>query len=220
MDKNARRNLGAHYTSEKNILKLIKPLFLDTLWEEFNKIKRNPQKLTEFQKKLRSLTFLDPACGCGNFLVIAYRELRLLEFEVLRLLHKEEQLLLDLRELLLINVDQFFGIEIEEFPAQIAQVALWLVDHQMNTMVGARFGQHFARIPLTISPTIVNDNALRIDWETVVPKKKLSFILGNPPFVGKHLQTKRQREDEAIITRDIKSGSDLDHVACWFIKAA
>ncbi|MFI5201187.1 MAG: DNA methyltransferase [Candidatus Kapaibacterium sp.] len=220
MDKNARRNLGAHYTSEQNILKLIKPLFLDALWEEFHKIKRNPQKLAEFQKKLRGLNFLDPACGCGNFLVIAYREIRLLEFEVLRLLHKEEQLLLDLRELLLVNVDQFFGIEIEEFPAQIAQVALWLVDHQMNTMIGARFGQHFARIPLTTSPTIVNDNALRVDWMTVVPKKKLSYILGNPPFVGKHYQSKLQREDQSNITRDIKSGMDLDHVACWFIRAA
>ncbi len=220
MDKNARRNLGAHYTSEKNILKLIKPLFLDTLWDEFNKIKRNPQKLAEFQKKLRSITFLDPACGCGNFLVIAYRELRLLEFEVLRLLHKEEQLLLDLSELLLINVDQFFGIEIEEFPAQIAQVALWLVDHQMNTMVGARFGQHFARIPLMTSPTILNDNAIPIDWETVVPKKNLSYVLGNPPFVGSKFLNARQKSDTLIAFEGMNGGGTLDYVCAWYVKAA
>ncbi len=221
MDKNARRNLGAHYTSEKNILKLIKPLFLDALWEEFNKIKRNPQKLTEFQKELRSLNFLDPACGCGNFLVIAYREIRLLEFEVLQLLHKKEQLLLDLRELLLVNVDQFFGIEIEEFPAQIAQVALWLVDHQMNSMVGARFGQHFARIPLTTSPTIKNDNALRIDWATVITKEKqLTYVLGNPPFVGSKFLNPRQKLDMGLVFEGVHGGGALDYVCAWYEKAA
>ncbi len=221
MDKNARRNLGAHYTSERNILKLIKPLFLDTLWAEFNKIKHNPQLLKEFQRKLRTLTFLDPACGCGNFLVITYREIRLLEFEVLRLLHKKEQLLLDLRELLLVNVDQFFGIEIEEFPAQIAQVALWLIDHQMNTMVGARFGQHFARIPLTTSPTIINNNALRVDWATILPKEqKLGYILGNPPFVGSKFLNSRQKLDMRLVFEGVHGGGTLDYVCAWYEKAA
>jgi hypothetical protein len=134
MDKQARRNLGAHYTSEENILKLIKPLFLDGLWEEFEKIKNNKNKLLEFHQRLRRLNFLDPACGCGNFLVIAYRELRLLELEILRA-SKIYQSEIYIHKLINLNVDQFFGIESEEFPAQIAQVALWLMDHQMNLLV-------------------------------------------------------------------------------------
>lgn len=133
MDEKARRNLGAHYTSETNILKLIKPLFLDALWEEFNKVKNNRNRLFEFHKKLRTLIFLDPACGCGNFLVIAYRELRLIELEVLRAVHSGPgSQFIDIHQELQLDVDQFYGIEIEEFPAQIAQVALWLMDHQMN----------------------------------------------------------------------------------------
>ncbi|HRN64531.1 MAG TPA: class I SAM-dependent DNA methyltransferase, partial [Alicycliphilus sp.] len=148
MDDKARRNLGAHYTSEENILKLIKPLFLDALWAEFEKVKNHKNRLFEFHKKLRQLTFFDPACGCGNFLVISYRELRLLELEVLRASYRDGQQTLDVHQLISLNVDQFFGIEIEEFPAQIAQVALWLVDHQMNLRVSEEFGLYFARIPL------------------------------------------------------------------------
>lgn len=132
MDKKARRNLGAHYTSEKNILKLINPLFMDGLREEFSKINNNKKKLIQFHKKLRSLNFLDPACGCGNFLVIAYRELRLLELEVLSIANVDGQMSFDIHQMIQLDVDQFHGIEIEEFPAQIAQVALWLIDHQMN----------------------------------------------------------------------------------------
>jgi type II restriction/modification system DNA methylase subunit YeeA len=119
MDSEARRNLGAHYTSEENILKLIKPLFLDALWAEFEKIKRNKNRLFDFHKKLRSLTFLDPACGCGNFLVITYRELRLLELEVLRASRESGQQVLDVQTLINIDVDQFYGIEIEEFPHRL-----------------------------------------------------------------------------------------------------
>jgi hypothetical protein len=168
MDSQARRNLGAHYTSEENILKLIKPLFLDGLRAEFERIKNNRNKLLEFHKKLRTLNFLDPACGCGNFLVITYRELRLLELDVLRAAYQDGQQLLDIHQRLAVDVDQFHGIEIEEFPAQIAQVALWLVDHQMNVLAGEEFGLYFARIPLKATPHIVhgvNDgNALRVDW--------------------------------------------------------
>jgi type II restriction/modification system DNA methylase subunit YeeA len=188
MDKTARRNLGAHYTSEENILKLIKPLFLDALWAEFDKVKKNRNKLFEFHKKLRGLTFFDPACGCGNFLVIAYRELRLLELEILRAslaLEREfKQSLIDIFQLLSIDVDQFHGIEIEEFPAQIAQVALWLVDHQMNLKVSEEFGMYFARIPLKTSPHIVHGNALAFDWNDVLPVERASYVMGNPPFVG------------------------------------
>ena len=165
MDEKARRNLGAHYTCEENILKLIKPLFLDELWAEFGKVKGNRNKLFDFHKQLRTLTFLDPACGCGNFLVITYRELRKLELEILRaslaLERESGQRLVDIQQLVTVDVDQFYGIEIEEFPAQIAQVALWLVDHQMNTRISEEFGNYFARIPLTSTPHIHNGNALR-----------------------------------------------------------
>ena len=141
MDDKARRNLGAHYTSEENILKLIKPLFLDELWAEFQRVRNNKNKLFEFHKKLRTLTFFDPACGCGNFLVIAYRELRALELEILRAVHSGPgSRFLDIHQEIQIDVDQFYGIEIEEFPAQIAQVALWLMDHQMNVRVSEEFG--------------------------------------------------------------------------------
>ena len=200
MDDKARRNLGAHYTSEENILKLIKPLFLDELWAEFNKVKKNKNRLFEFHKTLRTLTFLDPACGCGNFLVISYRELRLLELEVLRASLDIErdygQKLVDVFNLVHVDVDQFYGIEIEEFPAQIAQVAMWLVDHQMNVRVSDEFGMYFARIPLKTSPHIVHGNALRIDWNGVLPAERCGYLLGNPPFVGHHYQSVAQKADQ------------------------
>lgn len=158
MNPKERRNLGAHYTSEKNILKLIKPLFLDELYEEFEKIKTQKNKLKQFHEKLANLRFLDPACGCGNFLVITYRELRLLELEVLKALHGTQQVT-DLEQLIKLNVDRFYGIEYEEFPAQIAQVAMWLMDHQMNLYIGTVFGNYVARIPL--------DKAAVIAWQCV-----------------------------------------------------
>ena len=224
MDKTARRNLGAHYTSEENILKLIKPLFLDALWAEFDKVKKNRNKLFEFHKKLRSLTFFDPACGCGNFLVIAYRELRLLELEILRAslaLEREfKQSLIDIFQLLSIDVDQFHGIEIEEFPAQIAQVALWLADHQMNLKVSEEFGMYFARIPLKTSPHIVHGNALTLDWNSVLPAERASYVMGNPPFIGHQWRNAAQMADmERIWGTDGRFGR-LDYVTCWHRKAA
>ncbi|MFZ3157731.1 MAG: DNA methyltransferase [Smithella sp.] len=219
MDKQARRNLGAHYTSEENILKLIKPLFLDGLREEFEKVKHNKNRLLEFHKKLRMLNFLDPACGCGNFLVIAYRELRLLELEVLRA-SKIYQSELSIHRLINLNVDQFFGIEIEEFPAQIAQVALWLMDHQMNLLVSEEFGLYFARIPLETSAKIVCGNALTIDWEEVVPARHVSYIMGNPPFVGAKFMSDDQRKDVALVFGNMKNAGLLDYVAAWYVKAA
>ncbi|MGY0561192.1 class I SAM-dependent DNA methyltransferase [Luteimonas sp. A277] len=221
MDAKARRNLGAHYTSEKNILKLIGPLFLDELTQELEGIGNHEGKLKSFHVKLANLRFLDPACGAGNFLIIAYRELRLLELEVLRrLFAKQGSVLTRVADHVAVDVDQFYGIEIEEFPAQIAQVALWLMDHQMNLRVAELFGEYFARLPLVKAPTIVHGNALRIDWNEVVPAERLDYILGNPPFGGKHYQSKDQRADQALVTAKIKSGSDLDFVANWFIKAA
>ncbi|WP_348688331.1 class I SAM-dependent DNA methyltransferase [Acidovorax soli] len=223
MDAKARRNLGAHYTSEENILKLIGPLFLDDLHSEFDKTKNNRNRLFEFHKKLRTLTFFDPACGCGNFLVISYRELRLLELQVLRASHELSgnagQQSVDVHSLIGIDVDQFYGIEIEEFPAQIAQVALWLMDHQMNLRVSEEFGLYFARIPLKTSPHIVHDNALRLDWNAVLPAERCSFVLGNPPFLGKTYQSKEQKTDLELVMHGINGAGDLDFVAAWYVKA-
>lgn len=219
MDRAARRNLGAHYTSEANILKLIKPLFLDGLWEEFERIKKQPKRLKEFHQHLRDLTFLDPACGCGNFLVIAYRELRLLELAILKQLIRSDQLLLDVSQLILLNVDQFYGIEIEEFPSQIAQVALWLIDHQMNLLISQEFGQYFARIPLRASSTILHDNALRCEWDTLLSSGHFSYVMGNPPFVGAKFLSAEQKADVNLVFAGIGNAGLLDYVAAWYVKA-
>ncbi len=165
MNPTERRNLGAHYTSEKNILKLIKPLFLDELWAEFENIKGNKNKLPEFHKKISELKFLDPACGCGNFLVITYRELRLLEIEILRQQYKN-QMATSIESIMWLDVDMMYGIEYEEFPARIAEVAMWLIDHQMNMLISNEFGQYFARLPLKKAANIVHGNALRLNWHT------------------------------------------------------
>ncbi len=167
MNPTERRNLGAHYTSETNILKLIKPLFLDDLWREFESIKDNKNKLPEFHKKLSTLKFLDPACGCGNFLVITYRELRLLELEILRNIYKGGQQVIDIREIIWLDVDMMHGIEYEEFPARIAEVAMWLIDHQMNMVISNEFGQYFARLPLKKAAKIVHGDALKVNWKTL-----------------------------------------------------
>jgi len=177
MNPQERRNLGAHYTSEKNILKLIKPLFLDELLKEFETVRNNRGKLTEFHKKLSQLRFLDPACGCGNFLIITYRELRLLEIEVLRALNKTGQGFLNVGEIIWLDVDMMCGIEYEEFPAQIAQVAMWLIDHQMNMLISAEFGQYFVRLPLKKAAKIVHGNALQMDWQTLLnPVNSIDII--------------------------------------------
>jgi len=219
-DDKARRALGAHYTSEENILKLIKPLFLDELRAEFERVKRQRNRLFEFHKKLRSLVFLDPACGCGNFLVITYRELRLLELDVLRAAYADGQQTLDVHTLVNIDVDQFHGIEIEEFPAQIAQVALWLVDHQMNVRVGDEFGAYFARIPLKATPHIVHGNALRLDWDDVLPAERCSYVLGNPPFIGHQNRSPEQAADMTAIWGSDGRFGRLDYVTAWYACAA
>jgi hypothetical protein len=220
MNPKERRNLGAHYTSETNILKLIKPLFLDELWTDFESIKGNKNKLPEFHKKISELKFLDPACGCGNFLVITYRELRLLELEVLRATYKSGQGVLDIREIMWLDVDMMCGIEYEEFPARIAEVAMWLIDHQMNMMISNEFGQYFARLPLKKSAKIIHGNALRIEWEEVVSKKELSYIIGNPPFIGKNFQSEEQKRDLALVYDNAKGIGNIDYVTAWYVKAS
>ena len=220
MNQTERRNLGAHYTSEKNIQKLIRPLFLDDLYVEFEKAKGSKGKLEELHQKIADLHFLDPACGCGNFLIITYRELRDLELEILKELYRKHKSFLDVRLFIQVDVDQFAGIEYDEFAVRVAEVAMWLIDHQMNVKVGNEFGQYFVRLPLKKAAKIVHGNSLRIDWESVVAKEKLNFILGNPPFVGKHLQNAAQKADMEMIFTGVNGAGVLDYVTPWYIKAA
>jgi hypothetical protein len=172
-----------------------------------------------------SLRFLDPACGCGNFLVITYRELRLLELAILKELQRG-QMVSDISALVLCDVDRFYGIEYEEFPAQIAQVALWLTDHQMNMRVSAEFGEYFVRLPLVKSAKITHGNSLQIDWGSLVEplpwesSTKFDYILGNPPFVGKQLQGPEQKADMEAIFIGVHGAGVLDYVTAWYIKAA
>jgi hypothetical protein len=220
MEPRERRQIGGHYTSERDILKVIRSLFLDDLRAEFERAKGNKAELKRFHERLAKLRFLDPACGCGNFLVITYRELRRLEIEILKVLFPGDQPNLDIHNLSLIDVDAFYGIEISEWPARIAEVAMWLMDHQMNIRLSEAFGQYFVRLPLKKSPTIVRDNALRIDWKKILPPAQCSFILGNPPFVGKQYMTDGQNEDMAIVCGKVKGCGLFDYVTAWYFKAA
>ncbi len=226
MNKKERRASGAHYTTEKNILKVIEPLFLDDLRAEFTRLKPRrdtgrANALRTFQSKLGGLRFFDPACGCGNFLIIAYRELRVLEIEVLREINPRGQReILDVATLSQIDVDQFFGIEIAEFPARIAEVALWMMDHIMNNRLSLEFGEAYARIPLKTSPHICCADALETDWNDVLLAEKCSFVFGNPPFIGFVMRGVHQKDQAAGLMKRLgASGSRLDYVAAWFLKA-
>ncbi len=228
MDPAERRAQGAHYTTEKNILKVIEPLFMDDLRAEFERAKARRGRgrlaaLRQFQAKLGGLTFFDPACGCGNFLIIAYRELRTLEIEVIREIREVTaatgQAVLDATWQSVVDVDQFYGIELGEFPARIAETALWMMDHIMNNRLSLEFGQTFVRIPVEKSPHIVHGDALETDWSELLPPSDCSFLLGNPPFVGAKYQTAEQRAQVREIAALGKTGGTLDYVAAWFIKA-
>lgn len=218
MNPEERRNLGAHYTSEENIMKVIKPLFLDDLWTRFEKNKHNKKQLELLHKELSELTFLDPACGCGNFLIVTYRELRRLELKILQLLYNPNEKVV-VNFIRKVNVGQFYGIECEEFPSQIAKVAMWLIDHQMNMELSNVFGEYVDDLPLNKYAHIVCENALRYDWNDLIEPQNLSYILGNPPFIGTKFLTTEQRRDMNIIFEDIPRRSKLDYVACWYKKA-
>lgn len=222
MESRERRQLGAHYTPERIILRTIRPLFLDELEDQLGRADSKP-KLRAFLEKLRTLTFFDPACGCGNFLVVAYRELRRLETDALRRLrHKEgrtTQMTVDITIECRVRVDQFFGIEVEEFPARIARTAMYLVDHLCNRDVSREFGQHYVRFPIPVAPSISVGNAIEVSWHSLLPKKGVNFILGNPPYVG---QKQRTAEQTADLRRIWGAGYArwLDYVTAWYRLAA
>ena len=228
MEPEERRAQGAHYTTERNILKVIEPLFLEDLQAEFKQLKALKRgregRLRAFQRKLGQLKFLDPACGCGNFLIIAYRELRLLEIEVIRELReiagRAGQRRFDATELSVVDVDQFHGIEIGEFPVRIAETALWMMDHLLNNRLSLEFGEIYARIPLAASPRLVCADALEADWAELLPPEQCSYVLGNPPFGGFVMRrASKQARTRAVVTALGATGSRLDYVAAWFLKA-
>ena len=228
MDPAERRAQGAHYTTEKNILKVIEPLFLDELRSEFSRLKarrdsRKRADLEAFHRRLGAIRCFDPACGCGNFLVIAYRELRMLEIEVIRELRAyqaaEGQQVMDAPALSQVDVDQFYGIELGAIPVRIAETALWMMDHLMNSRLNLEFGQTHVRIPLRVSSRIVRADALETDWADVLPPDRCSYVLGNPPFGGAKLQSETQREQVRRIAELGSNGGTLDYVAAWFLRA-
>lgn len=227
IDKVTRRKQGAHYTPEQAILKVIEPLFLDDLRADFARasaLKSGRERaLRALHQRLGTMAFLDPACGAGNFLVVAYRELRELERDILRELLTIDgrvELVMDVAALSKLDVDHFFGIEIDEFPAMIAQVALWMTDHIANTRLAEDFGQHYARIPLVKAPGIHHGDALELDWNQVIPAQGCTFVFGNPPFVGAKYQSEAQRSQVRRLAALPGSGGTLDYVAAWFLKAA
>ena len=224
MEPAKRRAMGAHYTTEKNILKVIEPLFMDDLRAEFGRLKsrkdgRRRPALLAFQEKLGQMRFFDPACGCGNFLIIAYRELRSLEIEVLKEIYVGGLFDKLGESLSVIDVDQFYGIEISEFPARIAETALWMMDHIMNNRLSLAFGEVYARIPLEKAPHIVHGDALETDWADLLAPEQCSFVFGNPPFSGAKWQTAEQRAQVRRIAALGKTGGTLDYVTAWFITA-
>ncbi len=225
MEKDERRRQGAHYTTEQNILKVIEPLFLDELREEFQRLKarRDTRRIPEligFQQRLGTLRLFDPACGCGNFLIIAYRELRALEIEVLKEIRPKRQVDAFAELLSVVDVDQFYGIELGEFPAHIAEVALWMMDHIMNNRLSLEFGQTYVRIPLEKSPHIRHGDALEFDWSELLPPEECSYVLGNPPFGGFVMRIREKQIQAKALMKELgASGSRLDYVAAWFLKA-
>lgn len=219
MDRELRRRWGAHYTSEVNILKALGPLFLDDLRNRVTSAidSRNRRRLTALHDEIVRIRVFDPACGCGNFLVVAYRELRRLELDLLRALYPDNLPELDTR-MIRLDVDHFYGIELHEVPSQIAQLALWLCDHQMNQEASYAFRRAVLRLPLRASPHVVNENALRIEWREVAPPEQVTYIVGNPPFVGARMKSNEQADDVTHVFG--RPMGELDYVACWYRKAA
>lgn len=229
LNPETRRSGGMHYTSIENIHKVIDPLFLDELREELNAIKEvkvdktKRDKLAAFRKKLSELNFLDPACGSGNFLTETYISLRRLENEAIEadLNVASEQLSMGFGDVIMVSIGQFYGIEINDFAVTVAKTALWIAESQMMKETETITGTDLNFLPLKSYANIVEGNALRVDWESVVPKNKLNYIMGNPPFVGARLMSKEQKNDlTSVFGAKWKNSGNLDYVSCWYKKAA
>ena len=226
MSPKERRAHGAHYTTEENIMKVVRPLFLDGLRAELEKIKARGDAgrrnaLDKFRKKLAHLRFLDPACGAGNFLIVSYKQLRRLELDAIKETYppdpKTERF--DAAGMPLVNVDQFCGIELNGFSSKIAEAAMWMMDHLMNNEISAVYGDSYVRLPLKERANILNADALETDWNDVLPTAECSYILGNPPFLGSKVMSKEQRAQVTRIANVGGGGGTLDYVAAWFVKA-
>lgn len=227
LNPETRRSGGMHYTSIENIHKVIDPLFLDELKAELDEICANPvertrtAKLRVFQRKLASLTFLDPACGSGNFLTETYLSLRRLENKILlELSHGQVTMYSASESPIQVSISQFYGIEINDFAVTVAKTALWIAESQMMKETEKILLVPLEFLPLKTNAFIVEGNALRVDWESVVPKSKLNYIMGNPPFVGARLMDKAQKDDINHIFAGWKNAGNLDYVCCWYKKAA
>ena len=222
--KEARRALGEHYTSEENILKVIGPLLLDDLRAQFETAFNDVKRLHKLRDSLANFKFLDPACGCGNFLAITYREMRALELAIMKRLRDltgESQLSLDPTLGLRISPSQFHGIEVEEWPARIAEVALFLVDHQANLRLAEEFGQAPDRLPIAATANIVQGDALKLNWAEVVDGiTPYTLILGNPPFAGRKTRSKEQTAELMRVFGDAKGSGNVDYVCAWFAVAS
>jgi hypothetical protein len=221
--KEERRTLGEHYTNERDILRVLGPLFLDDLWVEFETDHHDVSRLEQFHDKIANIRVLDPACGCGNFLVIAYRELRRLELAVLTRfadIRKDTQMHLDVSNMVRVRLSHFYGIEIEEGPARVAETAMFLVDQQANNEFAVTFGNAPDCLPIMNAANITVGNALRIDWESVLPASECSYIVGNPPFGGSTYQQAGQRADTRHVWGDISGAGLMDYVTNWFILAS
>ena len=221
--KEARRTLGEHYTTEHNILRALAPLFLDDLWVEFESVRDNAQRLERLHDKIANIRVLDPACGCGNFLVIAYRELRRVELAILTRisdLRKNTQLRMDVSDLVRVRLSNFYGIEIEEWPARIAETAMFLVDQQANHELAKTFGNAPDRLPIMNALNITVGNALRIDWESVLPSSECTYVVGNPPFMGKFTRSEEEGQLLQEVFDNRRGCGDLDYVCAWFARAA
>ena len=227
LNPETRRKGGMHYTSIENIHKVIDPLFLDDLKEEFEEIKKLPlsktreNKLKQFQEKVSGLNFLDPACGSGNFLTETYISLRKLENEVLYELRYGQMGLGEIKNPIKVSIGQFYGIEINDFATTVAKTALWIAESQMMKKTEDIIHLDLDFLPLKTYANIVEGNALRIDWEDVISKEKLNYIMGNPPFVGARLMSQSQKEDLFnVFGKNWKNAGNLDFVACWYKKVA
>ena len=230
LNPETRRTGGMHYTSIENIHKVIDPLFMDELWKEFNELKQikatntRISKIKEFHKRLSTLKFLDPACGSGNFLTETYLSLRRLGNECIKaelnIGEGELSLAYNDDDLIQVSIQQFYGIEINDFAAVVAKTALWIAESQMLKETAKILNKDLNFLPLKSYANIVEGNALRIDWETVVPKSELNYILGNPPFVGARLMSEEQKNDVISVWDNIKNIGNVDYVSCWYKKSA